>query len=323
MNRITQYFQQVNIDDAESLEWEVVSSTLCRYLEQFIGTSPIVCYIGMASEVVINMLRFILGDDVKLVILDSNPQSVRYESDNVVVVTGNEGSQDSYSELMTSADNPDVIIDSGSHLNSHQIQNFATLFPWLNAGGVYVTVGTHSSYVKKYGGGLDEPQSFMSLVFSLVNRMHAIHVKRDPHPSKKNGINEDIFTTTLESVAIADSIFVAEKAKTCRKRAEVERARCTLHAERKRRLRRDHGEQGQQRSMNKLSRRKSVTMSSNGSMVSMNDAGSDVTDDTMTSGSGVDDNDVIDTTTVQVKRKSKNKIKNIFKRLSKGKNNSN
>uniref|UniRef100_A0A6C0BMY3 Methyltransferase n=1 Tax=viral metagenome TaxID=1070528 RepID=A0A6C0BMY3_9ZZZZ len=309
MNRITQYFQQVNVDDSESLEWEVVSSTLCRYLEPFIGTSPIVCYIGVTSEVIINMFRFILGEDVKLVILDPNPQAVRHESDSVVIVTGNEGSQDSYNELMVSADNPDIIVDSGSHLNRHQIQNFETLFPWLNAGGVYVTTGTHSSYVKKYGGGLDEPQSFMALVFSLINRMHAIHVKRDPSPNKRGNINEDIFTSTLESVAVADSIFVAEKTKTCRKRAEVERARSTLHAERKRRIRRD---QGQDRSMNKLSRRKSVTMTMTDDPITDND--------TMTSGSGADE-DVIDTTTVQVKRKSKNKIKNIFKRLSKGKNN--
>lgn len=50
---------------------------------------------------------------------------------------------------------PDIIIDDGSHINSHIIKSFETLFPLLAENGIYVIEDLGSSYWPDYGGSSD------------------------------------------------------------------------------------------------------------------------------------------------------------------------
>ena len=43
----------------------------------------------------------------------------------------------------------DIIIDDGSHINSHVLTSFKVLFPFLKNGGIYVIEDTHTSYWPK------------------------------------------------------------------------------------------------------------------------------------------------------------------------------
>jgi Methyltransferase domain len=47
----------------------------------------------------------------------------------------------------------DFIIDDGSHLNAHQIETFAILWPFLKDGGTYIVEDVQTSYWPSYGGG--------------------------------------------------------------------------------------------------------------------------------------------------------------------------
>lgn len=47
----------------------------------------------------------------------------------------------------------DYIIDDGSHLNAHQIETFAILWPHLRDGGTYIVEDVQTSYWPSYGGG--------------------------------------------------------------------------------------------------------------------------------------------------------------------------
>ena len=46
----------------------------------------------------------------------------------------------------------DIIIDDGSHLNTHQIFSFKNLFAQVKEGGIYVIEDTQTSYWAEYGG---------------------------------------------------------------------------------------------------------------------------------------------------------------------------
>ena len=50
----------------------------------------------------------------------------------------------------------DIIIDDGSHISSHIINTFETLWKYLNNDGIYVIEDTQTSYWSKFGG-YDEP----------------------------------------------------------------------------------------------------------------------------------------------------------------------
>lgn len=51
---------------------------------------------------------------------------------------------------------PDIIIDDGSHINSHIIRTFEILFPLLADQGIYVVEDTQTSYWPDYGGDSED-----------------------------------------------------------------------------------------------------------------------------------------------------------------------
>jgi demethylmacrocin O-methyltransferase len=48
--------------------------------------------------------------------------------------------------------NPNIVIDDGSHINSHVIQTFQILFPLLANDGIYVVEDTQTAYWPQFGG---------------------------------------------------------------------------------------------------------------------------------------------------------------------------
>jgi hypothetical protein len=82
---------------------------------------------------------------------------------------------------------PDVIIDDGSHVNSHVIKTFRTLFPLLADKGVYVVEDTEMSYWPEYGGSSEDlisaPTS-MNMLKSLADGInYKEFVREDYVPS--------------------------------------------------------------------------------------------------------------------------------------------
>lgn len=83
----------------------------------------------------------------------------------------------------------DIIIDDGSHIQSHIIKSFETLFPLMSPGGIYVVEDTQTSYWPKYGGSLSEmytvnsAMNYFSKLTHHVNRSewHNETVKADGH----------------------------------------------------------------------------------------------------------------------------------------------
>ena len=66
----------------------------------------------------------------------------------------------------------DIIIDDGSHVNSHVIESFNLLFPKLNDGGIYVIEDVQTSYWEDYGGDssdLNNPATMMNFFKSLTD----------------------------------------------------------------------------------------------------------------------------------------------------------
>jgi hypothetical protein len=65
---------------------------------------------------------------------------------------GDQGDQKFLLKVIDQIGRPDIIIDDGSHINSHVISTFETLFPLLADDGIYVVEDTQTSYWPEYGG---------------------------------------------------------------------------------------------------------------------------------------------------------------------------
>jgi hypothetical protein len=67
-----------------------------------------------------------------------------------------------------------VVIDDGSHQNSHILTTFDVLFPLLPEGGHYIIEDTQTAYWPRYGGtkDLNEPATSMGLTKKLIDGLN-------------------------------------------------------------------------------------------------------------------------------------------------------
>ena len=76
---------------------------------------------------------------------------------------------------------PDIIIDDGSHINSHVITTFRILFPLLADDGIYAVEDTQTSYWPEFGGSSEEfnlATTSMSFLKGLADGLNHVEYKR-------------------------------------------------------------------------------------------------------------------------------------------------
>ncbi|MCV6969561.1 class I SAM-dependent methyltransferase [Mycobacterium bohemicum] len=112
----------------------------------------------------------------------------------------------------------DVILDDGSHMNSHIITTFRYLFPrGLASGGVYIAEDLCANYWTPYR---DSWISFADFTKWLIDAMHAHYqtsLKSEPdfragESHRANEIRVPLATTLIEKVEFYDSIAVIHRA---------------------------------------------------------------------------------------------------------------
>ncbi len=79
-------------------------------------------------------------------------------------------------ENLSVAEGPfDIIIDDGSHIQSHIIASFEALFPLMPSGGIYVVEDTQTSYWPKFEGSTNEMEQVPSAMNYFIHRVHSVN----------------------------------------------------------------------------------------------------------------------------------------------------
>lgn len=134
--------------------------------------------------------------------LDINPACKVMEKDNISIIIG---SQDDSKLLNNIPHSFDIIIDDGSHVQSHIITSFENLWEKLNFGGIYLIEDLHTSYWEEFGGGLNSKTSVIEYFKNILDFLNGHHVR------DKTFINK--WTQQIGGIHFYDSIIVIEKNK--------------------------------------------------------------------------------------------------------------
>ncbi len=93
--------------------------------------------------------------------IDISFEMLKYQPQRSSLYLADQSNVKELHDVMKQIGNPmDIIIDDGGHTMKQQITSFATLWPYLRSGGIYVIEDLHTSYWKDFydgGGSIEKP----------------------------------------------------------------------------------------------------------------------------------------------------------------------
>lgn len=176
-----------------------------RYFSKYRGTDVHILEIGVSNGGSLQMWKDYFGPKAKIFGVDVNPQCQQFEEEQVKIFIGDQADRKFLARLKKEMPRLDIVLDDGGHTMEQQINTFEVLYPHIVANGIYLCEDMHTSYWKRYGGGLRDPKTFVEYSKNFVDALHAWHFE----DKAKKDISE--FTKTTYALHYYDSILVIEK----------------------------------------------------------------------------------------------------------------
>ncbi len=155
-----------------------------RYLTPYRETPVRMLEIGVNKGGSLEVWRKFLGEKATIVRIDINPECAeRVDPPNQVRI-GSQADPAFLRSVVEEMGGVDVVLDDGSHIADHQVASFATLFPLLAHGGLYMIEDMHTSYWSGiFKGGLKRRGTAVELVKETIDDLHRSYHRqnRPPH----------------------------------------------------------------------------------------------------------------------------------------------
>lgn len=186
-------------------KWLHYAGIYNREFGPFRKMRPTFLEIGIFKGGSLELWRNYFGPDAIIAGIDIDPDCAGYvESPNQAFI-GSQADPAFLRGVIEKIGEPDIILDDGSHVATHQMVSFKTLFPLLKVGGLYVIEDLHTSYWPGfYEGGYQRKGTGIELAKTLVDDMHGWY---------HNNAAQLVDKTSVASVRFYDSIVVIEKGK--------------------------------------------------------------------------------------------------------------
>jgi hypothetical protein len=110
--------------------------------------------------------------------IDINSACQQYASPNIAIEIGSQTDADFLSRVAKKYGPFDLIIDDGSHMQSHVLFSFNCLFKSLKSQGIYVVEDASCSYWKKYEGGMNKPGTSVEYFKTMVDAVNFCGLKQ-------------------------------------------------------------------------------------------------------------------------------------------------
>jgi cephalosporin hydroxylase len=184
-------------------KWEQYFPVYERHLSQWRNKSLTFIEVGVSQGGSLQMWRRFFGPMATIIGIDISPSAKKHEEHGINVRIGDQSDPVFLASLVDEFGPPDVVLDDGSHQMEHVKSTFEFFYPKLSKNGIYVVEDANTSYDPEYGGGLDEPSSFINLSKDLIDRLHAMHTKGE--------IEQDFFSRNTFGLSFYDSMVVFER----------------------------------------------------------------------------------------------------------------
>lgn len=131
--------------------------------------------IGVFRGGSLELWRNYFGPQATIYGIDNNPECAGFADPPSQVRIGSQADPDFLRRVVDEMGAPDIVLDDGSHVASHQLASFRTLFPLLKNGGLYIIEDMHTSYWPEHEGGYGRRGTAVDLTKTLIDDMHAWH----------------------------------------------------------------------------------------------------------------------------------------------------
>ena len=148
-----------------------------RELWDMKNKSLTVLEIGVSQGGSLQMWERFFGPHSTIIGIDINERHKKHESKRIHIRIGSQSDKKFLNEIINEFGAPDVIIDDGSHMMKDITESFRYLYPKLSKNGVYIVEDLYTAYRKQFGGGVDNPNSFINISKDFVDQLYARDIK--------------------------------------------------------------------------------------------------------------------------------------------------
>lgn len=183
-----------------------------RHFARWQNRSMVFWEVGVYQGGSLQMWQRYFGPNAIIVGIDINPECKQHEGPGRPVRIGSQTDTAFLASVIEEFGPPDVVLDDASHHMQPTWDLFEFVYPQVPKNGVYMVEDMHTSYWPQWGGGVNEPKSFINRSKALIDELNADH-------SKEAALRPTEFTKTTDSISFYDSIVVFEKGNAFRKKA--------------------------------------------------------------------------------------------------------
>lgn len=139
-----------------------------EWLERFKGKEVVLMEVGTGRGGSLQVWKSYLGPKSMIYGVDYHGD-LFYEEDQIKHFLADQGNRASLEAIPVKE--LDVLIDDGSHMNSHQINTFEVLFPRIKSGGLYIIEDVGCSYRKDYDGGYRKQGTLIEYCKDIIENL--------------------------------------------------------------------------------------------------------------------------------------------------------
>lgn len=153
--------------------------------------------------------------------IDINPDCKQSEEDRISIETGSQADDVFLAGVVKKHGPFDLIIDDGSHINSHVIFSFEHLFQSVKPKGVYVVEDASTSYWANYNGGLNKKKSTIEYFKNLIDDVNfrgvlntispRKYARREDHLRESFKIGQTNCRMDIESINFLNGLIIVTK----------------------------------------------------------------------------------------------------------------